>query len=123
MLFGDGMKTERKKQGLSQKRLEEISGVPQSTISAVEAGSRHPSEDTMLMIAKGLNTTVGKLLGEVSSSDGFNSGAALSNEELELITAFRKLNKSMQGHYLEVIKAMANSPTAQEEAIRNREIS
>ena len=63
-MFSDGMKKRREALGLSQQALSNISGVPQSTISAVESGVRIPKEDTMVMIANGLKCTVGELLGE-----------------------------------------------------------
>lgn len=63
-MFSDGMKKRRESLGLSQQALSNISGVPQSTISAVENGTRIPKEDTMVMIAQGLRCTVGELLGE-----------------------------------------------------------
>lgn len=63
-MFSDGMKKRREALGISQQTLSKISGVPQSTISAVESGARIPKEDTMVMIANGLNCTVGELLGE-----------------------------------------------------------
>ena len=64
MLFADGMKARRQQLGMTQKELCDRSSVPQSTISAIERGSRKPTEDTMVMIAKGLNCTVSDLLGE-----------------------------------------------------------
>ena len=67
-MFSDGMKKRREALGLSQTGLSNISGVPQSTISAVEKGTRIPKEDTMVMIANGLNCTVGELLGEDDKS-------------------------------------------------------
>ena len=70
MRFSEGMKTERKKRGMNQKELSKRSGVPQSTISAVEKGVRIPTEETMVMIAAGLGCTVGKLLGEEKSAPG-----------------------------------------------------
>lgn len=63
-MFGDGLKRKRKELDLSQEELAVKSGVPQSTISAVESGKRIPKEDTMVMIAAGLECTVGDLLGE-----------------------------------------------------------
>ncbi|MBR0228141.1 MAG: helix-turn-helix transcriptional regulator [Clostridia bacterium] len=70
MLFSKGMKTERKKRGMTQKELSKRSGVSQSTISAVEKGVRMPTEETMVMIAAGLGCTVGKLLGEEKWAPG-----------------------------------------------------
>lgn len=67
MQFADGMKKKRKELQLSQLDLSRLSGVPQSTISAVETGIRIPTEDTMRLIAKGLGCSVGELLGEQGS--------------------------------------------------------
>ena len=64
MLFGEGMKIERKRLKLSQSELSIKSNVPQQTISAIECGTSEPTEHTMVMIAFGLGCTVGKLLGE-----------------------------------------------------------
>ncbi len=65
MSFADGMKKRRKDLRLTQVELSRICGVPQSTISAVEIGARVPTEETMMMIARGLGCTVGDLLGEM----------------------------------------------------------
>ena len=64
MLFGEGMKNERKRLKLSQSELSAKSSVSQQTISAIERGASEPTEHTMVMIAQGLGCTVGKLLGE-----------------------------------------------------------
>jgi transcriptional regulator with XRE-family HTH domain len=64
MLFGEGMKLERKRLKLSQKELSIKSGIPQQTISAIECGTSEPTEHTMVMVADGLGCTVGRLLGE-----------------------------------------------------------
>ena len=76
-MFADGMKKRREALGLSQQALSKLSGVPQSTISAVESGARIPKEDTMVMIAAGLRCTVGELLGECEDKvepDGSTAG-------------------------------------------------
>lgn len=69
-MFADGMKRRRESLGLSQVELSKRSGVPQSTISAVESGARIPKEDTMVMIANGLNCSVGYLLQDEKSAAG-----------------------------------------------------
>lgn len=50
------IKTERKKQGMSQQTLAEISGVPKSTIGRIEAGLTSPRVDTLMRLSKALNT-------------------------------------------------------------------
>ena len=62
MSFPDNMKARRKELGISQTALSVRSGVPQSTISAVERGDRTPTADTMMLIAKGLRCSVDALL-------------------------------------------------------------
>lgn len=69
-MFADGMKRRRELLGLTQKELSKRSGVPQSTISAVECGARIPKEDTMAMIASGLNCSVGYLLSDEKNAAG-----------------------------------------------------
>lgn len=64
MLFGEGMKIERKRLNLSQSELSIKSNVSQQAISAIECGTSEPTEHTMVMIAYALGCTVGKLLGE-----------------------------------------------------------
>lgn len=81
-MFADGAKAERIRQGLKQQELSNKSGVPQSTISAIECGDRSPTEETMVMIAKGLNCTVGELLGEVNKNTPADS---LSERDCEMI--------------------------------------
>lgn len=78
MMFAEGMKKERIAQGISQEKLSKLSGVPQSTISAVESGVRKPTEDTMVMIAAGLRCSVGKLLGEEKRPAALSDGLAES---------------------------------------------
>ena len=89
MPFSEGMKAERKRQGLNQEALSRKSGVPQSTISAIECGSRRPTEDTMTMIAKGLNCTVGELLGEGTKKAPADS---LSEREAEMVNLAASLS-------------------------------
>lgn len=69
MLFSEGVKLRRKQLKLSQSELSIRSGVPQSTISAIETAARTPTADTMIQIAKGLDCTVSQLLGEDTSGN------------------------------------------------------
>ncbi|MFS0646834.1 helix-turn-helix domain-containing protein [Siminovitchia sp. 179-K 8D1 HS] len=50
------IKSERKKQGMSQQTLTEISGVPKSTIGGIEAGLTSPRVGTLMGLLKTLNT-------------------------------------------------------------------
>lgn len=91
MLFGEGMKLERKRLKLSQKELSIKSGIPQQTISAIECGTSEPTEHTMVMVADGLGCTVGRLLGEydikISPSESTDELKALMAEIMTGLSA------------------------------------
>ena len=80
MLFGEGMKNERKRLKLSQSELSAKSCISQQTISAIERGASEPTEHTMVMIAHGLGCTVGKLLGECDIQTVPTKSAAALNQ-------------------------------------------
>lgn len=55
----------RKEQGLSQNKLAKLSGVPQSVICDIESGkTKAPRIDTLISLAKALDTTVASLIEE-----------------------------------------------------------
>lgn len=56
------IKSKRKALRLSQVDLSRRSGVPQSTISAIETGARIPTAETLVLLAKGLFCSVNDLL-------------------------------------------------------------
>lgn len=68
--FGERVRAERIKKGISQAELSTASGVAQQTISAIESGRNSPSERTIVMLAAALSCPVGYLLGETRSTVG-----------------------------------------------------
>lgn len=62
MSFSENVKNRRMKKGWTQAMFAKISGVPQSTISAIETGVRRPTFETIKMIASGLECTVDELM-------------------------------------------------------------
>ncbi len=60
--FGKKLKELRIEKGLSQRKLGEIFGVCNQTISFWEIGSREPDLDTLIVIAKYFDVTVDYLL-------------------------------------------------------------
>lgn len=108
MNFAENMKKRRKKLKLSQIALSVNSGVPQSTVSAVERGDRVPTADTMFQIAKGLHCSVDDLIyGEkeeaaASNGDGIkeeitNLLLGLSEDELQHMREYAEFLKSRRG--------------------------
>lgn len=64
MRFSDCVKAARLKKGWTQAEFAKKSGVPQSTISAIETGIRNPTFETIRMIAKGLDCSVDELMAD-----------------------------------------------------------
>ena len=62
--FGKILKQLRIERNISQRKLGEILGVVNQTISFWESGSREPDFDTLIKIAKYFNVSIGFLLGE-----------------------------------------------------------
>ena len=105
MTFADGMRAERKRQRLSQIDLSNKTGVPQSTISAVESGARKPTEETMVMIAAGLGCTVSDLLGESIKKEP----AAMNDDELrtKVIDQISGLSDPALGRVLDFLDGLS----------------
>lgn len=76
MQFAENMKARRQELKMSQVSLSKRSGVPQSTVSAVERGIRIPTSETMMLLAKGLRCSVDYLL------NGEKNGKAKPAEEI-----------------------------------------
>lgn len=60
--FGNNLKQLRLEKGISQRKLGEIFGVVNQTVSFWETGSREPDLDTLVKIAKYFDVTVEYLL-------------------------------------------------------------
>lgn len=62
MTLPENVRKRRKQFRLSQADLSRKSGVPQTTISAIETGARSPTAETIVMLARGLECSVDDLL-------------------------------------------------------------
>ena len=61
--MGARLKEQREQKGMSQKDLADKVGVKQHTISQYESGTKRPSYEVLLLLAKSFNVTAGQLLG------------------------------------------------------------
>lgn len=59
--FGAAVRTRRRKAGLTQEKLAELTDLDPTYISGIERGRRNPSLKNIVKIAKALRTSVGKL--------------------------------------------------------------
>jgi transcriptional regulator with XRE-family HTH domain len=63
--FGRRLKAARKKAGLTQARLAELTGLDPVTISQIETGQREPGITRAARLAAALNVTLDELVGQV----------------------------------------------------------
>ncbi len=61
--LGQTIKALRKEQGLSQRRLGELIGFSNQTVSFWESGRMEPNADTLVKLAKYFNVSIDYLLG------------------------------------------------------------
>ena len=91
--FGNVLKTQRLKDGMTQAQLAQKLGVTKSVISAYETGLRLPSYDILIHIAKLFNVSTDFLLGVENKQNIDFSG--LSQEERDaLINLIRAMKKN-----------------------------
>lgn len=64
--FGARLQSIRKKHGLSQEKLAELSGLHRTYISSLERGARNPTLTTLSAIANALNVDIAYLVSGVS---------------------------------------------------------
>ncbi|MGN1116554.1 MAG: helix-turn-helix domain-containing protein [Candidatus Ornithomonoglobus sp.] len=64
-IIGKNIKTERKKQKLTQERLAETAGISTNFLACIETGVKKGSFDTYVNIANALHTTLDTLTSEV----------------------------------------------------------
>lgn len=70
---GSRIKSQRKKHGISQEKLAELSGLNTSYIGQIERGDKNPSIETVYKIAKSLNISLASLFENLTTTDGIES--------------------------------------------------
>lgn len=98
-MLGEKVKTLRKALKITQKELAIAVGVSQSTIGMIEGNKQGASNDTLLKLAKALNTTVDNLL----SSD------SVDNEVAENIEISKKAEKDIAKTLEKTLEELENS--------------
>lgn len=87
------LKQLREEKNMTQVRLGIELGVSQETISGYEIGKAVPPADMLIKLADCLGTSVDYLLGRTDvKTHNLLHKSDLSNTELELLSAFRKLS-------------------------------
>lgn len=94
--LGDKIESLRKEKGYSLRELGKICNLSHSYISDIEKGRTNPSLETLMILAKNLNTSISYLVGEVSEIN-VNSidKTKKDNEILNLINKNTDLKKML----------------------------
>lgn len=86
--------------GVSAYRLSKDTGVAQSAISEYRSGKTMPGLDKLQVLADYFGITVDALIGQ----DPPTASAAFSDEEIEIIRAFRTLSPATQDALLALVR-------------------
>lgn len=99
----------REEKGVTQLRLSMEAGVAQETISGYERGKTMPSVETLCKLADFLGTSTDYLLErtDVCAPVSRLTIDGIAAEELELLSAFRKLPPSRKGKALGFVMGLS----------------
>ncbi len=125
MTIGEKIKKNRQEAGLTQKQLGEALGVSQQQIAQYESGKRTPKVDTLVRIARALNTSIVSLfdntvwniptenIGELKKALESDSKSLHEIKENTLILYFKQLNDAGQEKAIENIQLLTKIPEYQ----------
>lgn len=106
-MIGKNIEAARLRLGLNQSELARLLGVSPQSVQQWEAGETEPRRKRIQAIAECLNTTVAEIEFGTSLTKVEKPTAKLSETESVLITAFRKMDESMQKNLLLIIESLA----------------
>lgn len=113
--IGENVKRLRKLHDLNQIEFSRLIGVSQGSLSDIEAGKSNPAIETVISIYNKFGCSLEWLLtgtnarGSEGSININQISSELSSLELELISAFRKLDSNNQFEALEIVKLKLRS--------------
>ena len=93
--FAVNLKKFRKQKGYSQQELAKVLHYGYTAIANYESGRNEPSIDDLIRLSQVLDVTLEELV-----------GMELSTEEIELVSAFRKLNAENKNRILDLSNAL-----------------
>lgn len=98
MTIGDRIREHRKKAGLTQKKLGELSGTSETTVKQYELGKRQPRLEQLQKIATALNTSPLVLSGYISEEHDVSMKTNINQD-----AAFAALLRNIFGHLEEKV--------------------
>ena len=107
MNFGDAIKEQREKKGLSQSQLALMIEVKQQNISRWESMSNTPNILDCMKLADFFNVTLDELLGRTPTDTAPNSGIKITPLARRLLDTFDKLEEEDQRKVVGIVEALA----------------
>ncbi len=100
MNLGDNLKLIRKKKGIKQNELAEISGISRPQLSRIERGlQKNPTLETLVTISTALECSIDELVfGEENPNIDMKLLTAIQNLEPNKLETLRELMRSFLGH-------------------------
>ncbi len=99
MAILEKIEKERLKKGLSVNKMSEKAGISHNTINSWKTRQTMPTLDVLEGICDALEIHLATLLFDIDTD-------ALTGEEIDLLTAFRKLSEEQKHAAVQMIKAM-----------------
>ena len=97
--IGELIRIRREQLNMTQEQLAERLNKDVTTVSAYERGKAKLNSDKLVVLADALNVSVGYFFAEVSEKN--------SDDEKELLMAFRSMDRDMQKKALAVVKCLS----------------
>lgn len=97
--IGKRIKTQRKKLGLTQLQIKELTGISSGTLSDIENGNALPATPSLIKLSKILNCSIDWILTGNTSNTSFIS----DKRESECLNGFRNLSENDKNEILDII--------------------
>lgn len=96
--FSETFREVRKNRGWTLEQVAQKIGVTHSYLSQVERGNKEPSDIVLRAMRRLVDPTF------LMDDDGLELSPLLNDREVRLVRAYRKLPRSFQNHYVEVLE-------------------
>jgi transcriptional regulator with XRE-family HTH domain len=107
MVLGNRIHDRREQLGLTQEQLGDLIGKDQKQVWRYETGKQIPSAETLVMLARALETSTDYLVGFSDTVKPISSLDELDVVELEILALLRAQNPDQREKLLNAIRALA----------------
>lgn len=102
--IGTRIKNRRKELGITQVDVKNATGISSGNMSEIENGNRLPSTPTLLQLSTLLQCSIDWILTGESPNLENSSFSNLRDDEIELLTTYRKLPSDEKDEVLEILQ-------------------